>query len=78
MGKLDIRAIISIHKRDIKKQELYIKLYRVNIMTEMSRIKQWEYYLEHKEFPVWERTQEEKLNKIWSKIMNKIKELNNN
>lgn len=78
MEKLDIQAIISIHKRDIKKQELYIKLYRVNIMTEMSRIKQWEYYIEHNVFPVWEKPQEKKLNEIWNKIMNKIKELNNN
>ena len=73
MGKVDILTIISLHRREIKKQELYIKLYRVNIMTEMSRIKQWEYYIEHKEFPVWEKPQEKKLNEIWNKIMNKIK-----
>ena len=78
MEKLDIQAIISLHKRDIKKQELYIKLYRVNIMTNMSLIKQWEYYIKHNKFPVWEKTQEKKLKKIWSKIMNKIQELNNN
>lgn len=78
MEKLDIQGIISIHKREIKRQELYIKLYRVNIMMEMSRIKQWEYHIAHNKFPIWERTQEKKLNEIWTKIMNKIKELSNN
>ena len=67
MEKLDIQAIISIHKREIKKQELYVKLYRINIMTEMSRIKQWEYYIEHNKFPAWEKLKKKNSTKFGAK-----------
>lgn len=73
-----IEKIILQHKQDIKRYELYIKLYRINIMTAKSRIKKWEYYKKHNELPKWEINQEAYLGKIWDKIMNEIKALNNN
>ena len=70
--------MVLYHEQDIKRQELYIKLYRVNLMQAMSRKKQWEYYIKHKTFPVWENAQETKLNKIWDSIMAEIHTINNN
>ncbi len=73
-----IEEIILQHKQDIKRDELHIKLYRINIMTAKSRIKKWEYYEKYNELPKWSINQEAYLGKIWDKIMNEIKTLNNN
>lgn len=70
-----IEEIILQHKQDIKRDELYIKLYRINIMIAVSRMKKWEYYEKHNEFPKWERNQDDYLGKIWDKIMNEIKNI---
>jgi hypothetical protein len=69
-----IEEIILQHKQDIKRDELYIKLYRINIMTAKCRIKKWEYYEKHNEPSKWERNQEAYLEKIWDKIMNEIEQ----
>lgn len=70
-----IEEIILQHKQDIKREELYIKLYRINIMTAKSRIKKWEYYKKHNKLPKWGRNQDDYLGKIWDKIMSEIKNI---
>ena len=69
-----IEELILQHKQDIKREELYIKLYRINIMTAKIRIKKWEHYKKHNELPKWSINQEAYLGKIWDKIMNEIKQ----
>lgn len=63
---------------EIKRDELYIKLYRVDIMVNKCRMKKWDYYSNHGCFPCWEEAQEIKLNAIWNKIMAEIQTINNN
>lgn len=64
--------------KDIKRSKLYIKLYRVDIMLSMSRMKKWEYHHANNNFPVWAMSQDKKLNEIWESIMQEIQSINNN
>lgn len=64
--------------KDIKRSKLYIKLYRVDIMLSMSRMKKWEFYHINGNHPVWAMSQEKKLNEIWDSIMREIESIDNN
>lgn len=64
--------------KEIKRSELYIKLHRVDILKYKCWIKEREYFKTHQTYPKWGISQTSKLDKIWDKIMNEIKTLNNN
>lgn len=64
--------------KDIKRSELYIKLYRVNILKYKCWTKEHEYFKKYQTYPKWGMSQTSKLEKIWNKITNEIKALNNN
>lgn len=64
--------------KEIKRSELYIKLYRVEILKYKCWIKEHEYFEKNRTFPKWGVSQNRKLDKTWDLIMNEIKTLSNN
>lgn len=68
----------EFYLNEIKRDELYIKLYRVKIMIAKCWMKTWDYRFKHGYFPCWNEAQDIRLSAIWDKIMAEIQTINNN